>query len=143
MKLIAGVLFSLLSLNAFADDAPNGIICGESEFINSDGLQIDGPKPVSNGFILTGTGVLHGSNSYSAVGGPEERSRTTVRKYYQVELGNTLTVTDEPGGRVTVAVNVKKVFQKLYTSCTYLYSPDELQVPALNTGKATQAVYRF
>lgn len=143
MKLLVGVLVSLLSLSALADDVPNGIICGEVQFIDGAGLEIGDPKPVSNGFVLTGTSVLHGDQDYALVGKPDQLSKVTIRKYYQVALGNVLAIADEPNGRVTVTVDVKKVFKQTYTSCTYLYNPDELRKPNLGEGKVSQAVYRF
>lgn len=148
MKLFAGVLVSLLSLSALADDTPNGIICGEYEVSSIDDAQVlVEPKPVSNGFILYGTGVIHGSDTYTAVNPEAAGLNKVVRAYYQASRDRLLYITEGEGHRVTVTVSNsrggkmdsdKVTYKEVYTSCTYLLPSD-----TNTTFKATQAVYRF
>lgn len=146
MKLIAGVLLSLLSLNAFADDAPNGIICGEFEHTTGQGNPGDAQiQPTTNGFILSGTEVIHGGNSYTAVNPEAVGLKGVVRAYYQTSRHRMLFISDDGKGMATVTIGDPSDLdvKDIYTSCTYLYQPAKVNKTRPNTAKVTQAVYRF
>jgi hypothetical protein len=148
MKLFAGVLVSLLSMSVLADDNPNGIICGEYAVSSVDDTEVlVEPKPISNGFILYGTGVLHGSDTYMGVNPEAAGLNKVVKAYYQASRDRLLYITEDGGHRVTITVSNsrggkmskdKVTYKEVYTSCTYLLSSD-----TDTTFKATQAVYRF
>lgn len=152
MKLLTGVLVSLLSLGALADDAPNGLICGEYAYVGNaeqpDHLVM---QPVSNAFLLTGSGVIHGSRSYMAVNPKAVGLEEGVAKTYYDALHNkVLYIYQQDNGLVNIGVSslVKSTDtgfkdKSVYTQCTYLFQPGLNNDIEIGYGKATKAVYRF
>jgi hypothetical protein len=151
-SLFVGVVVSLLSLSAVADDIPNGILCGEYEHATGQGdpgvTQI---QPITNGFILTGTGVVHGGNSYTAVNPDASDLKGVVRAYYQASRHRMLFISDDGKGMATVTVgNPSDLDVKdIYTSCTYLYQPAKVNEPqplydtSIEQGRVVKTTFRF
>jgi hypothetical protein len=147
-QLFVGVVVSLLSLSAVADDMPNGILCGEYGHVDSaedfDRIEM---KPITNAFLMSGSSIVHGSSSYmeinpKAVGLEEGIAKT----YFQASHNRVLYIYQQENGMVNIGVShlVKDSDagfedKSVYTQCTYINQPEQVPVK----GQMTKVVYRF
>lgn len=151
-QLIVGVVVSLLSLVAVAEETPNGLICGEYGHVdNADDFDRVPMQPISNAFLLIGDNVIHGSASYMAVSpvavGLEEGIAKT---YYQASRNRVLYIYQQENGMVNIGVShltkdsdAGFEDKSVYTQCTYLYQPGDTPETEAIKGGVTKAVYRF
>lgn len=148
-QLLVGVVISLLSLSAVAEDMPNGILCGEYGHVDSaeefDRIEM---KPITNAFVMSGSSIVHGSSSFmeispKAVGLEEGVAKT----YYQASQNRVLYVYRQENGMLNIGIShlVKDSDagfedKSVYTQCTYINEPGDSPI---GKGQVTKAVYRF